>query len=128
MVILPPASAREQSPQPMGAEPCPEKSGHTFAARFPDQCCRRGTAGAIGGTTVASVCRTHSAGTRRRQAQGQAKARRKANTEAAPEGTERNDAIARMLAAGQSWTAIQNATGCSRATVLKIARRIKQAA
>jgi DNA-binding NarL/FixJ family response regulator len=80
------------------------------------------------GTTVAFVCRTHSAGTRRRQAQGQAKAKAEGKYRGRPEDTERNDAIARMLAAGQSWTTIQNTTGCSRATVLKIARRIKQAA
>jgi hypothetical protein len=30
--------------------------------------------------------------------------------------------------AGQSWTSIKAATGCSRATVAKIAKRIKQAA
>jgi len=33
-----------------------------------------------------------------------------------------------MIAAGQSWTTIQNATGCSRATISKIARRATQAA
>jgi uncharacterized protein YerC len=33
-----------------------------------------------------------------------------------------------MIAAGQSWSSIQAATGCSRATVAKIAKRIKQAA
>jgi uncharacterized protein YerC len=33
-----------------------------------------------------------------------------------------------MLAVGQSWGAIQRATGCSRATVAKIAKRVKQAA
>jgi DNA invertase Pin-like site-specific DNA recombinase len=33
-----------------------------------------------------------------------------------------------MLAAGQSWGTIQNATGCSRATIAKIAKQMKQAA
>ena len=45
-----------------------------------------------------------------------------------PEDTARNDGIGRMIAAGQSWTSIQVATGCSRATVAKIAKRAKQAA
>jgi uncharacterized protein YerC len=40
----------------------------------------------------------------------------------------RNGGIASMLEAGQSWTTIQNATGCSRATIGKIAKRLKQAA
>ena len=42
---------------------------------------------------------------------------------------ERNAGIASMLAAGASWSSIQAATGCSRATVAKIAKRqAKQAA
>jgi uncharacterized protein YerC len=41
---------------------------------------------------------------------------------------ERNDGIAQMIAAKQSWTSIQNATGCSRATIAKIAKRLKVAA
>jgi hypothetical protein len=41
---------------------------------------------------------------------------------------ERNDGIARMISAGQSWSSIQAATGCSRATIAKIAKRAKTAA
>jgi hypothetical protein len=41
---------------------------------------------------------------------------------------ERNDGIARMIAARQSWGSIQSATGCSRATIAKIAKRFKEAA
>jgi DNA invertase Pin-like site-specific DNA recombinase len=77
---------------------------------------------------LAAVARKDYDDRRRRQMQGQAKAKAEGKYRGRPEDTERNDAIARMLAAGQSWTTIQNATGCSRATVLKIARRIKQAA
>jgi DNA invertase Pin-like site-specific DNA recombinase len=44
-----------------------------------------------------------------------------------PEDAERNAAAGRMLAAKQSWGAIQSVTGCSRATIAKIAKRIKQA-
>ena len=46
-----------------------------------------------------------------------------------PEDAERNAGIASMLAAGASWSSIQAATGCSRATIAKIAKRqVKQAA
>jgi uncharacterized protein YerC len=41
---------------------------------------------------------------------------------------ERNAGIGRMIAAGQSWNTIQAATGCSRATIAKIAKRLKQVA
>ena len=65
---------------------------------------------------------------RRRQAQGQAKAKAAGLYKGRPEDTVRNDGIARMIAAGQSWTSIQAATGCSRATIAKIAKRAKHAA
>jgi DNA invertase Pin-like site-specific DNA recombinase len=40
-----------------------------------------------------------------------------------PEDTKRNEGIADMLAAKMSWSSIKDATGCSRATVAKIAKR-----
>jgi len=40
-----------------------------------------------------------------------------------PEDVDRNAGIAAMLRAGESWTAVQKAFGCSRATVAKIAKR-----
>jgi DNA invertase Pin-like site-specific DNA recombinase len=40
-----------------------------------------------------------------------------------PEDAKRNAGIAAMLKAGSSWTAVQEAFGCSRATVAKIAKR-----
>jgi DNA invertase Pin-like site-specific DNA recombinase len=60
---------------------------------------------------------------RQRQAQGQARAMAEGRYKGRPEETERNAGIARMLAAGQSSSAIQSLTGCSRATVAKIAKR-----
>jgi DNA invertase Pin-like site-specific DNA recombinase len=39
------------------------------------------------------------------------------------EDTARNAGIAAMLKAGSSWSQIQAATGCSRATIAKIAKR-----
>ncbi len=43
-----------------------------------------------------------------------------------PEDTERNAGIASLLGEGRSWSFVQDITGCSRATVAKIATRIKQ--
>ena len=59
-----------------------------------------------------------------RRAQGQAKAKAEGKYRGRPEDTKRNAGIACMLKANQSWGSIQNATGCSRATVTKIAKRI----
>jgi DNA invertase Pin-like site-specific DNA recombinase len=64
---------------------------------------------------------------RRKQAQGQAKARAKGLYKGRAEDVERNAGIGQMIAAGQSWSSIQAATGCSRATVAKIAKRVKAA-
>ena len=77
---------------------------------------------------LAAVARKDYDDRRRRQAQGQAKAKAKGLYKGRPEDTERNDGIARMIAAGQSWTSIQAATGCGRATIAKIAKRRQQAA
>lgn len=77
---------------------------------------------------LAAVARKDYDDRRRRQAQGQAKAKAEGRYKGRPEDTERNDGIASMLTAGASWGAIQAATGCSRATIAKIARRAKAAA
>ncbi|SRR5229473_8218398 len=77
---------------------------------------------------LAAVARKDYEDRRRRQAQGQAKAKAEGLYKGRPEDTERNDGIGRMIAAGQSWSSIQAATGCSRATIAKIAKRAKAAA
>jgi DNA invertase Pin-like site-specific DNA recombinase len=77
---------------------------------------------------LAAVARKDYDDRRRRQAQGQARAKAEGRYKGRPEDAERNDGIGRMLAMGQSWGAIQRATGCSRATIAKIAKRLKQAA
>jgi DNA invertase Pin-like site-specific DNA recombinase len=77
---------------------------------------------------LAAVARKDYVDRRRRQAQGQAKAKLEGRYKGRPEDADRNDGIARMLAARQSWGSIQSATGCSRATIAKIAKRLKQAA
>lgn len=75
---------------------------------------------------LAAVARKDYDDRRRRQAQGQAKAKAEGRYKGRPEDTTRNDGIARMIASGQTWGAIQRATGCSRATIAKIAKRDRQ--
>lgn len=77
---------------------------------------------------LAAVARKDYDDRRRRQAQGQAKAKAEGRYRGRPEDTDRNAGIASMLAAGQSWGAIQRATGCSRATIAKVAKRLQPAA
>jgi DNA invertase Pin-like site-specific DNA recombinase len=60
--------------------------------------------------------------------QGQAKAKAEGKYVGRPENRRRNSRIATMLAAGTSYSDIQDAVGCSRATVAKIAKRRKQVA
>jgi DNA invertase Pin-like site-specific DNA recombinase len=72
---------------------------------------------------LAAVARKDYEDRRRRQAEGQAKARAAGVYKGRPEDTARNAAIASMLAKGMSWSQVQAATGCSRATVAKIAKR-----
>ena len=64
---------------------------------------------------------------RRRQMQGQAKAMAEGKYVGRPENKRRNDRIAAMLAKGTSYSDVQGATGCSRATVAKIAKRRRAA-
>ncbi|NSY17717.1 recombinase family protein [Neorhizobium sp. AL 9.2.2] len=72
---------------------------------------------------LAAVARKDYDDRRRRQAQGQARAKAEGLYRGRPEDAKRNKGIAAMLKAGASWTQIQNATGCSRATIAKIAKR-----
>ena len=72
---------------------------------------------------LAAVARKDYDDRRRRQAQGQAKAMAEGKYKGRPEDTERNAGIASLLAEGRSWSFIQDMTGCSRATVAKIAKR-----
>jgi len=73
---------------------------------------------------LAAVARKDYDNRRRRQTQGIAKAKAEGRYNGRPEDVERNATIAKLLAAKQSWSFIQDATGCSRATVAKVAKRI----
>jgi DNA invertase Pin-like site-specific DNA recombinase len=72
---------------------------------------------------LAAVARKDYEDRRRRQMQGQAKAKAEGKYVGRPENKRRNARIAAMLKAGTSYSDIQEATGCSRATVAKIAKR-----
>jgi DNA invertase Pin-like site-specific DNA recombinase len=77
---------------------------------------------------LAAVARKDYTDRRRRQAQGQEKAKAAGLYKGRAEDAERNEGIGRMISAGQSWSSIQAATGCSRAQVAKIAKRVRAAA
>jgi DNA invertase Pin-like site-specific DNA recombinase len=72
---------------------------------------------------LAAVARKDYEDRRRRQAQGQATAKAEGRYRGRAEDKKRNDGIAAMLKAGLSYSQVQNATGASRATVAKIAKR-----
>lgn len=74
---------------------------------------------------LAAVARKDYEDRRRRQAQGQAKAKAEGVYRGRKEDTARNAGIAAMLTARASWSQIQAATGCSRATIAKIAKRVE---
>jgi DNA invertase Pin-like site-specific DNA recombinase len=72
---------------------------------------------------LAAVARKDYVDRRRRQAQGTAKAKAEGKFKGRRENTERNAGIATMLSAGVSWSKIQDITGCSRSTILRISQR-----
>lgn len=72
---------------------------------------------------LAAIARKDYEDRRRRQAQGIVKAKAAGAYRGRPEDVDRNAGIAGMLKSGMSWSAIQAATGCSRATIAKIAKR-----
>jgi len=75
---------------------------------------------------LAAIARKDYEDRRRRQAQGIVGAKEDGKYKGRPENTKRNDGIADMLDKGMSWSAIQSATGASRATIAKIAKRTKE--
>lgn len=77
---------------------------------------------------LAAIARKDYEDRRRRQAQGVEKAKAEGAYRGRPEDAERNAAIVKMLANGQSWNSIQKATGCSRSTLSRLAKRIDKAA
>jgi DNA invertase Pin-like site-specific DNA recombinase len=87
--------------------------------------------GAINGMLLdmlAAISRKDYDDRRRRAAQGVAKAKAEGKYRGRPENVSRNAGIGAMLRGGASWSAIQKATGCSRATINKVSRRMVAAA
>jgi DNA invertase Pin-like site-specific DNA recombinase len=77
---------------------------------------------------LAAIARKDYEDRRRRQAEGQSKAKADGKYRGRQEDTKRNGAIASMLKGGLSWSEIQSATGCGRATVAKVAARLRDSA
>lgn len=77
---------------------------------------------------LAAVARKDYEDRRRRQAQGVARAKAEGVYRGRKEDADRNAAILDMLAAGTTWSTIQAATGCSRSTLARLAKRLKPAA
>jgi DNA invertase Pin-like site-specific DNA recombinase len=84
---------------------------------------------------LAAIARKDYEDRRRRQAQGIATNKAGVSDRTGrpkyagrPENTKRNDAILGMLRSGQSWNAIIAATGCSRSTLSRLAKRLEAAA
>jgi DNA invertase Pin-like site-specific DNA recombinase len=73
---------------------------------------------------LAAVARKDYDDRRRRQHQGIAKAKAEGRFKGRPVDTEKNDQIAALLVAKTSWAKIQDATGCSRSTIARIAHRV----
>lgn len=72
---------------------------------------------------LAAIARKDYEDRRRRQAQGIAKAKKDGLYRGRPEDTERNAAIRKMLDSGLSWSSIVAATGCSRSTLSRLAKK-----
>ncbi|CAH0338932.1 Putative transposon Tn552 DNA-invertase bin3 [Rhizobium sp. CECT 9324] len=73
---------------------------------------------------LAAIARKDYDDRRRRQRQGIDRAKSEGAYRGRPEDAKRNDAIISMLKSGQSWNSIVNATGCSRSTLSRLAKRI----
>lgn len=77
---------------------------------------------------LAAIARKDYDDRRRRQAQGIEKAKAEGKYAGRPENAKRNSAIVEMLKAKQSWSTIQKATGCSRSTLARLAKRVPEKA
>lgn len=97
-----------------------QSGGDEFTARMLD---------AINGMMLdmlAAIARKDYEDRRRRQAQGIVKAKAEGVYKGRPEDVKRNEAITAMLRAGQSWSSIVAATGCSRSTLSRLAKRVER--
>jgi DNA invertase Pin-like site-specific DNA recombinase len=75
---------------------------------------------------LAAVARKDYEDRRRRQAQGIKAAKSKGVYRGRPEDEKRNAALTEMLRSGQSWNSIIAATGASRSTLSRLAKRLRE--
>ncbi|MBX5230301.1 recombinase family protein [Rhizobium sp. NLR9b] len=73
---------------------------------------------------LAAIARKDYEDRRRRQAQGIVTAKARGAYKGRPEDEERNAGIVKMLENGMSWNTIVAATGCSRSTLARLAKRV----
>ena len=76
---------------------------------------------------LAAVARKDYEDRRRRQAQGIVAAKAAGAYKGRRPDEERNAAIIHMLKAGQTWSTVQKATGCSRSTLSRLNKQIERA-
>ena len=96
-----------------------------MATKHPDEFTKR-MFEAINGMLLdmlAAIARKDYEDRRRRTEQGRARAKAEGRYKGRQENVKRNAGIAAMLAAGSSYSTVQEAFDCSRATVAKIAKR-----
>jgi DNA invertase Pin-like site-specific DNA recombinase len=72
---------------------------------------------------LAAIARKDYEDRRRRQAEGIAKAKSEGAYRGRKENTAKNDEIVKLLREGKSWNGVIRATGVSRGTVAKLAKR-----
>ncbi|MCA0432808.1 MAG: recombinase family protein [Proteobacteria bacterium] len=77
---------------------------------------------------LAAVARKDYEDRRRRTGQGIARAKAAGKFTGRKEDADRNAAITALLREGKSWSAIRALTGCSRDTLARLAKRLKDAA
>lgn len=77
---------------------------------------------------LAAIARKDYTDRKRRQAQGIVKAKSDGKYKGRPEDTQRNERIAKLLQAGMSYSDVMETVNCSRATVAKVSKSLKEMA
>ncbi|HBR2016234.1 TPA: recombinase family protein [Klebsiella pneumoniae] len=77
---------------------------------------------------LAAIARKDYTDRKRRQAQGIVKAKSDGKYKGRPEDTQRNERIAKLLQAGMSYSDVMETVNCSRATVAKVSKSLKELA
>ncbi|WP_423242931.1 recombinase family protein [Cronobacter sakazakii] len=75
---------------------------------------------------LAAIARKDYTDRKRRQAQGIVKAKSDGKYKGRPEDTQRNERIAKLLQAGMSYSDVMETVNCSRATVAKVSKSLKE--